>query len=122
MSAEILSILNSTKKALGLDAEYDVFDSELIMFINGVLSILTQLGVGPAQGFMIASDAEGWSSFLGDDPRRNAVKNFVFIKVRLLFDPPPTSYAITAFEKQAEELGWRINVQREDEEWTAASP
>lgn len=118
MSAEIPSILNGTKKALGLAADYDVFDPELIMFINGVLSTLTQLGVGPAQGYMIESDTEEWSDFLGDDPRRNVVKTFVAIKVRLLFDPPGTSFAIAAWEQQAEELAWRINVQREDEEWT----
>lgn len=111
------SILDDTKKALGLDKEYTAFDPELIMYINGTISVLSQLGIGPVLGYMIQDSSNEWAALLGDDPRLNAVKNFVYIKVRLLFDPPGTSFAIAAFEKQAEELAWRINVQREDEEW-----
>ncbi len=122
MSEEIPSILDSTKKALGLPSDYDVFDPDLIMFINGTFSTLTQLGVGPAQGFSIDDQNATWADFIGTDARMNFVKNFMFIKVRLLFDPPGTSFAIAAFEKQADELAWRINVQREDEEWTAPVP
>lgn len=111
------SILDSTKKALGLDAAYDVFDLEIIMFINGVLSTLNQLGSGPTNGFSIADDTATWDDFLGEDPKLNNIKTYVFLRVKLLFDPPSTSYAIEALDKQRLELEWRINVQREGDAW-----
>lgn len=111
------SILDSTKKVLNLPADYDVFDVDMILHINSVLSTLNQLGIGPSQGFMINGPDETWDAFLGDDPRFNNVKTYVYLRVRLLFDPPTVGYLAEALQKQVTELEWRLNVQREDERW-----
>jgi hypothetical protein len=111
------SILTSTKMALGLAEDYTAFDPQIIMYINSVFSTLNQLGVGPDVGFMIEDKDATWSSFLGSDPRLNHIKTYVYLRVRLLFDPPTTGFTTTAIEKQITELEWRLNVQREDTEW-----
>lgn len=114
MAAPIPSILNSTKKALGLAPEYDVFDPELIMHINSVFFTLNQLGVGPEVGYEIESDLETWGAILGVGPGLNVVKSYVYLRVRLLFDPPASSFAQTALKEQAQEYEWRINVYVEN--------
>lgn len=114
MADPIDSILDGTKKAIGLGADYDVFDPDLVMHINSVFFTLNQLGVGPDSGFAITGPNETWATFLGADLRLNAVKSYVFLKVRLLFDPPATSFAIAAMEKQAQEYEWRLNVHVEN--------
>jgi len=127
------SILISTKKILGIDKDYTVFDLDIITHINTAFSTLTQLGVGPANGFMIEDDTAVWSDFIpdypagaappsGDDLQYNSVKTYVFLKVRQLFDPPSTSYLITAVEKQIQELEWRLNVHREEDGWVDPNP
>lgn len=112
------SILQSTKKVLGLDEEYTVFDTDVIMHINTTFSKLLQLGVGPQDGFEIESEAESWDQFTDDDKMLNMVKSYVYLSVRLLFDPPTTSYLIAAYQKQMEEMEYRLNVHREEEYWT----
>lgn len=104
------SILTSTKKILGIEESYTVFDSDIVMHINSVFSTLTQLGVGPSYGFMIEDADAVWSDFLGDDPRLNPVKTYVYLRVRLLFDPPTTSFLIASYQEQIKELEWRLNV------------
>ncbi len=111
------SILISTKKILGLEADYTPFDLDVITHINSVFSTLEQLGIGPEDGFMIEGDEPTWADFLGDDKRLNAVKTYVYLRVRLLFDPPGSSYLITALQEQARELEWRLNVTREGASW-----
>lgn len=111
------SILTSTKKQLNLAEDYTAFDMDIVMHINSVFSTLNQLGVGPSVGFMIEDKEATWSSFLGSDPRLNHVKSYVYLRVRLLFDPPNTGFTTAAIQKQIEEMEWRLNVQREDEEW-----
>ena len=105
------SILKSTKKILGLGDDYDVFDLDVITHINAVFSTLQQLGVGPAAGFMIEDDGPTWDDFLLNDPRLNNVKTYVYLRVRLLFDPPATSFAISAMQEQIKEFEWRLMVQ-----------
>ena len=112
------SILNSVKKVLGLDESYTAFDEDILLYTNSALSTLTQLGVGPAEGFMIEDASAIWDTFLGGDPRYNSVKNFVRLSVKLNFDPPPTSFAIAMMEKQLKEMEWRISVEREGRDWT----
>lgn len=119
MTIDSDSILDSTKKILGIDASYTAFDVDIIMHINSVFSTLNQLGIGPVAGFMILDSTSKWEDFLGVDPNLNAVKTYVFMRVRLVFDPPGTSYHITAIEKQIQELEWRLNTQREGESWTS---
>ena len=103
------SILNSIKKLLGLDKDYDVFDQDVILYINSALSYLHQIGVGPNDGFAIADESAKWSDLISDNKLILNVKSYIYIKVRLLFDPPSTSYAIDALDKQAKEHEWRIN-------------
>jgi hypothetical protein len=107
------SILESTKKILGIDAGYTAFDLDIMTHINSVFFTLHQLGIGPAEGFMIEDAEAKWVDFLGTDPRYNAVKTYVYLRVRLLFDPPTTSYLITALTEQVKELEWRLTVEND---------
>lgn len=116
------SILKSTKKLLGVSAEDEVFDQDILTHINSAFSTLTQVGVGPAEGFRIEDDEPVWVDFLGDKTKIDSVKSYVYLFVRLLFDPPATSYHISAFERQMEQLVWRLNVDREGDEWVDPSP
>lgn len=116
------SILTSTKKTLGIAADYSAFDLDIITHINSAFSTLTQLGVGPAGGFMIEDDAANWSDFIANDLQYNAVKTYVYLRVRLLFDPPTTAYLTDAFAKQIQELEWRLNVHREETGWVDPDP
>lgn len=116
------SILISTKKILGIAEDYTIFDLDIITHINTAFSTLTQLGVGPAEGFMIEDDTKVWTDFIADDLQYNSVKTYVFLRVRQLFDPPSTSYLITAVDNQIKELEWRLNVHREDTEWVDPDP
>lgn len=116
------SILDSTKKVLGLDEAYDAFDQDIIMHINSVFADLNQLGLGPLLGFAITGSEEEWTSFIGDDPNLNAVKSYVYLRVRLLFDPPGTSYLIAAMQEQIQKMEWRLNVLRESVAWVDPNP
>lgn len=107
------SILTTVKKLVGIDESYDAFDLDIITHINSAFSTLDQLGIGPEEGFMIEDDSATWGDFLGDDPRLNSVKSLIGLKVRVVFDPPATSFTLDAFNKQIEELQWRLNVYRE---------
>ncbi len=108
-----MSILDTTKKSLGLTADYDEFDPEIIMYINSAFSTLHQLGIGPFEGFMITDNTTTWDTLLLGDERLNSVKQLVSMMVKLVFDPPTTSFGITAIEKMIAELQWRLNVTRE---------
>ena len=96
---------------LGIEAEYTHFDSDIIVNINSVFLSLNQLGVGTEEVFSITDSTEKWSDFLGTSIDLNAVKSFIYLKVRLLFDPPSTSVVIDSVERQIKELEWRLNVQ-----------
>ena len=102
-------ILESVKKVLGIAPEYLVFDQDIVMHINSAFSVLHQLGVGPDEPFMIEDETATWTEFLGTERGVNSVKSYVYLRVRLLFDPPATSFSLGAMEKQIEELGWRIS-------------
>jgi hypothetical protein len=116
------SILTSTKKVLGIAADYTAFDLDIITHINTAFSTLTQLGVGPEVGFMIEDESPVWADFFVDDLQYNSVKSYVFLRVRHLFDPPQTSYLIAATERQIQELEWRLNVHREETGWVDPGP
>ena len=116
------SILTSTKKILGLDADYTAFDPDVIMHINTVFSTLNQLGVGAPEGFSIEDDTATWETYLIDTVMLNLVKQYVYLKVRIVFDPPQTSYLIESMNKQIEQLEWRISVMREDVSWVDPNP
>lgn len=110
MATASKSILNTTKKVLGLDPEYDVYDEDLILHINSTFATLHQLGVGPDRPFEIEDDLATWENFLGDSRHINSVKTYVVQKVRLIFDPPGTSFHLTAIQEQIKEAEWRLNV------------
>lgn len=104
------SILTSIKKLLGIAEEYEHFDADLILNINSVLAILTQLGVGPEDGFSISDKYATWSDFLPESSKWELVKSYVHLKVKLLFDPPLSSAAMESINNLAKELEWRITV------------
>lgn len=116
------SILNSTKKILGLAEDYEAFDQDVILFINSALATLNQLGIGPEEGFTISDSTPTWEDFLGTDKRLEMAKQYVYLKVRVVFDPPDSGWLADAFAKQIEELGWRLNVVRESDAWTDPDP
>lgn len=105
------SILTSIKKMLGIDASYTHFDADIIMHINSVFMILSQLGVGPKEGFIIEDESAVWSDFISDSIKLNSVKTYVFLKVKLLFDPPLSSIVVEAMNRMASELDFRINAE-----------
>jgi hypothetical protein len=104
------SILTSIKKLLGITAEYTHFDTDLIVHINSVLMVLNQLGVGPEEGFFIEDESSSWVDFLGDNTNIELVKTYVYLKVKLLFDPPLSSAAIDSTNRLISEFEWRLNV------------
>lgn len=108
------SILNSTKKLLGIAEDYDAFDTDIVMHINSVFNTLSQLGLHPTDGFAIKDEDSVWSDYIDNQKLYNSVKTYMYLKVRLLFDPPTTSFAIESFAKQIAEYEWRINVQIEE--------
>lgn len=109
------SILISIKKMLGLDESYTAFDLDVIIHINAVLMVLTQLGVGPSEGFSIEDDSAAWGDFIEekDMSRYNSVKTYMYLKVKLLFDPPSSSATIESFNRLISELEFRLNVAAE---------
>lgn len=111
-------ILTSIKKVLGIDASNSAFDLDLVMHINSVFSDLAQLGIGPDQGFEIVDDTATWDAFIQSDILLNSVKTYMYLRLRLIFDPPTTSYAIDSMDKQIQKMEWRLNVHREAVSWT----
>lgn len=107
------SILNTIKQLLGIDETFNGFDSEITIDINSALMTLHQLGIGPSDGFQITSESDVWASFTTDVSQLNGVKTYIYLKVRLLFDPPSNSFLVQSMEKQIQELEWRLNVNAE---------
>lgn len=138
------SILINIKKIVGISEDDVSFDSDIIMHTNTVFSVLTQLGIGPTAGFMIEDDGPTWDDFLGIrqkgqlqtdgsvvytdeqltsvDKLLNMVKTYVYLRVRLIFDPPQTSFVIESLNKQIQELEVRISIAREGDSWVDPNP
>lgn len=104
------SILNDIKKLLGIDPEYTVFDTDIIIHINSVFMILNQLGVGPDGGYKIVDSSNTWTEFTQDNLLIESVKSYIYLKVRMMFDPPQNSSYMNAIQSQIQELEWRLNV------------
>lgn len=104
------SILTSVKKMLGITEEYEQFDTDIIIHINSVFMILHQLGVGPDKPFTVSGKESKWSEFIGDADNIEAVKTYMYMKVKLLFDPPQSSTVAEASNNIISELEWRLNV------------
>ena len=101
------SILTTIKKLLGINEEYTNFDNDLIVHINSVISILSQIGVGPSDGFSIRDESSTWNELVSDK-RLESVKSYVYLKVKLLFDPPQGSVVMESYNRAISELEWRI--------------
>ena len=104
------SILIYVKKLLGIQEDYTHFDPDVIYGINAAFGVLTQLGVGPEEGFMISDDSAKWNDFVSDDTRLSLIKPYVYLKTRLLFDPPSSNALIDSFNKTINEYEWRLYV------------
>lgn len=107
------SILTSIKKLLGIDEEYEQFDPDIIMHINSVFMVLRQLGVGPSEGFAIEDETALWVDFVPDVTSIASIKTYMYLKVRLLFDPPINSAVIESMNRSISEFEWRLNVAAE---------
>jgi len=107
------SILTSVKKLLGIPEDYEQFDTDILMHINSVFMILNQLGVGPSEGFSIADKTATWNDFISDNKKFESVKTYMYMKVRLLFDPPLSSAVMECMSRTINELEWRLNVAAE---------
>lgn len=107
------SILNSIKKLLGIAEDYTHFDQDIVMHINSVFMDLTLLGVRPEEGFIIEDDTSLWTDFIKDSIKLEAIKSYMYLRVKLLFDPPLSSAAIEAINRDIDRWEWRINVVAE---------
>lgn len=107
------SILTSVKQALGITEEYDVFDSIIMMHINSVFMVLHQLGVGPLEGFRVESKSNTWDEFVDDEQNLDAVRSYMYLKVKHLFDPPTGGAVMESNKQLLNELEFRLNVQAE---------
>jgi hypothetical protein len=103
------SILTSIKKLLGPSAEYEHFDPDIIMHINSALMVLTQIGVGPAEGFVIEDETSLWTDFLPDGKNLEAVKTYIYLKVKIVFDPPLNAAVLESYKQTITEYESRLN-------------
>lgn len=108
------SILTSTKKVLGIAEAYTAYDLDILTHINSTFATLAQLGVGPAEGFFIEDASTGWDEYPVPADQLNMVRSYVFLKVRMVFDPPTTSFVLDSHDRQIKEFEWRLNVAREE--------
>ena len=105
------SILTSVKKLLGITEEYEHFDSDIIMHINSVFMILTQIGVGPSEGFFITDKYTTWNEFIPTGKSLESVKSYMYMKVKLLFDPPQSSAVMESMKNMISEFEWRLHIE-----------
>lgn len=121
MSANQGSILDDTKQLLGLPPGYVAFDLDVLLHINSALGTLIELGIGPQAGYEITGSEQTWTDF-EPDPRFSSMKSYVYLRVRLLFDPPTLGAHMDALKNQIEVLEVRLRNQKEAIEWAASHP
>lgn len=110
------SILLTIKKMLGGGAENNEhFDNDIITHINSAFMVLTQVGVGPKDGFFISDDTAVWSDFVENPKKYQAIKTYIYSRVKLVFDPPTTSAVIEVLNQTIRELEWRLQVNSDEE-------
>ena len=108
------SILTSIKKLIGITEDYKHFDTDIIIHINTIFMYLSQIGIGPSDGFSISDETTTWEDFLPSDNKNfEAVKTYIYLKTRLIFDPPQSSSTMEAIKQTISELEWRLNVEAE---------
>ena len=111
------SILTSIKKLLGMGEDYTHFDDDIIMHINMVFSTLNQLGVGPPNGFIIKDNEAVWGDFVNDEKKFEAVKTYIYLKVKTVFDPPQSSAVLESIKENIAELEWRLSDSAEEKKY-----
>ena len=107
------NILNSIKKLLGIPEDYTAFDQDIMIHINSVFMILSELGVGPSNGYSLKDGTEKWGDFISDDENLEGIKTYVYMKVKTIFDPPLNSAALASMKELISEFEWRINNEAE---------
>lgn len=108
------SILTSIKKLIGITEDYKHFDTDLIIHINSVFMILSQMGIGPDNGFSISDETTTWNDYLPEGNKNfEAIKTYMYLKTRIVFDPPQSSSTMEAMKQTISELEWRLNVEAE---------
>lgn len=107
------SILTSIKKLVGIAEDYTVFDTDFIIYINSAFATLNQLGIGPIEGFSIVDASSKWSDYGVATPMLDHVKSYVYLKVKIIFDPPTSSTVLDAYNRMIQETEWRLKVASE---------
>ena len=107
------NILNSIKKLLGIPEDYIAFDQDIMIHINSVFMILSELGVGPSNGYSLKDGTEKWGDFISDDENLEGIKTYVYMKVKTIFDPPLNSAVLASMKELISEFEWRINNETE---------
>ena len=107
------NILNSIKKLLGIPEDYTAFDQDIMIHINSVFMILSELGVGPSNGYSLTDGTEKWGDFISDDENLEGIKTYVYMKVKTIFDPPLNSAVLASMKELISEFEWRINNEAE---------
>ena len=107
------SVLNTTKKLLGLDADDDSFDSDICIGINSAILTLSQLGLEGNEGFIVTDDTQEWSDYLNDNKLLPMVQQYIHLKTKMSFDPPQNSFVSENLKQIITELEWRIRMVSE---------
>lgn len=107
------SILTSTKQILNISAADTAFDQDILTLINSTLSTVNQLGIGDAATMFVEDNTKTWTQLSLPPEQTHMLKTYVFLQTRIVFDPPPTSFALAALKEQAEEFQWRLSLFRE---------
>lgn len=107
------SVLNTTKKLLGLDADDDSFDSDICIGINSAILTLSQLGLEGKEGFIVTDDTQEWSDYLNDNKLLPMVQQYIHLKTKMSFDPPQNSFVCENLKQIITELEWRIRMVSE---------
>lgn len=105
------SILNDIKKVLNVDKDYKAFDLDIMLFINSALSTLRQVGFDPSPGFRVTDATQTWFDYYGDDSKSDMVREYIYAKVRLSFDPPQNSFGQEAIKSSISEIEWRLHFE-----------
>lgn len=107
------SILNSIKKLLNISKDEHAFDADIIIHINSVISSLLQIGIGPEKGYRISDEKDSWDEYVSDDSNIDYIKTYMYLKVKMIFDPPLNSSLMQSFNETIRELEWRLHINYE---------
>lgn len=108
------SILVTTRKLIGPNGNYDVFDEDLLVHINSFFEVLTQCGVGPEEGFRVIDENTKWSDFTTNGEEYAMARQYIVLRTRLAFDPPASSFAMDSLKKIADEMEWRMYIKAQE--------